>query len=88
MKTRVLTIDAWRDCEGGWTWNNWYEIGQHELPDGISTRQLLRHARDEGYLTDYSKGRVMVDDDGYNLTICDRGTREPLIAYCYGEFQS
>lgn len=86
MKTQVYSIDAWRDPDGGWTWNQWFAVGKQELPDRVTTRQLLKHARDAGYLTDYPKGRVKVDDDGYNLTICDRGTGEPLIAYCYGEF--
>ena len=85
MKTQLLSIDAWRDPDGGWTWNQWFNVQDPvNLPDNVTTRQLLKLCRDElGILSDWSKGRVLVDDDGTNLVICDRGTREPLFAFEY-----
>lgn len=81
---RVLSIDAWR-YDGGWTWNQWYEIGHvpREALD-MSTRKLLRFLRAEGLLGAGSVGRVRVEDDQYNLTVCAIGTGEPLIALEYG----
>lgn len=80
----VLSIDAWR-YDGGWTWNAWYKVGTLPLSAcDLDVRALLRLMRDEGYLAEGSKGRVAVEDDGYNVVICDRNTREPLFALEYG----
>lgn len=88
---RILSIDAWRDGDG-WTWNNWFKRGTltvrefHKL--GAHTRQQIRatlaYLREHGYLSDASKGTVTLEDDGYNLTVMDRRTQEPLIAIEYG----
>ena len=82
MTTRILSIDAWRN-EYGWTWNAWYKVGEMDvIPE--TNRKILRAMRDTGHLSDYSKGRVTVEDDGYNLVILDKRTREPLFAIEYG----
>lgn len=88
MKTRLLSIDAWRDYEG-WTWNNWYTIEEGifwDLSKPMSTRRILKCLRDWGYLSDKSKGKVSIDDDGYYIVIVDRNTHEPIFALCYGEY--
>lgn len=80
----LLSIDAWRDGPG-WTWNAWYKVGVLPLSTcDLSTRRLLNFLRSEGYLTNRSKGRVGVEDDGYNVVIFDRRTGEPLFALEYG----
>lgn len=84
----VLSIDAWRDCGGGWTWNSWYRIGFAPLAwADLKPRAMLRRMRDAGIITASSAGRVAVDDDGYNVVVVERGTREPVIALAYGEIQ-
>lgn len=81
---RILSIDAWRE-DNGWTWNNWFHVGDFDLPQFLdSNRKILQFMRESGYLTEYSKGRCAVDDDGYNVVILDRATREPLFAIEYG----
>lgn len=83
----LLSIDAWRDS-GGWQWNNWSKVGA--VPVGMADlkpRELLRQLRGMGYLCDYSKGRVRVEDDQYNVVISARGTGQPLLAIAYGEAQ-
>jgi hypothetical protein len=80
---RVLSIDAWADGEGGWTWNNWFKVGTVEaIPD--TNRKILRMMRSEGYLSEASKGKVTVDDDGYNVVICEKSTGMPVFAIEYG----
>jgi len=88
-KTKLLNVDAWHDGDG-WTWNNW-----HTIEDGIylhetvmqSARKLLRFCRDNlRILSNESKGKLSVEDDGYNVMILVRGTHEPLFAFCYGEY--
>lgn len=87
MKTKLLSIDAWR-YDDSWEWNNWYEIEKDiYLDENISNRELIKFARNNlKILTEKSKGRVTIEDDGYNLVIVDRNTWEPLFAFCYGEY--
>lgn len=81
---KILSIDAWREREGGWTWNNWHKAGT--VPDAwahLPARALLHRLRDDGY--GLPAGSVRVEDDGYNRVICMRATGEPLLALAYGE---
>lgn len=85
---KVLSIDAWREAEGGWTWNNWYEVRSCEpLPEKIlgNTRKMLNWLRKEGVLGDGSLGRVAIEDDQYNYVVIDRHSREPIYAVQYGD---
>lgn len=87
----VLSIDAWR-YDGGWTWNMWHKVGTVERTDfetltaggAKSNRRVIRFFREHGYLSEGSKGKVAIEDDGYNVVVIDKGTREPLFAIEYG----
>lgn len=82
----VLSIDAWRSVDGGWDWNAWHRCGEAPLAwCDLKPRALFRAMRDAGIITRESRGRVAVEDDGYNIVVMARGTREPLIALAYGE---
>ena len=82
---RLLSVDAWREPEG-WTWNNWHARGMVPLAwCDLKPRALLRRLRERGL--DLPPGEVRVEDDGYNVEIQARGTREPLYAIAYGEAQ-
>lgn len=81
---RVLSIDAWREAEGGWTWKP-YAAG--EVPRAVldyTPRRLIGYMRRKGFLSAGSVGRVAVADDGYNLLLVERGTRRPAFAIEYG----
>ena len=82
---RVLSIDAWRDPKCGWFWNNWFHVDDvpAELVD-MSPRRLLRAMRERGYLSNYSKGRMTVEDDGYNVVILRKSDGMPEFAIEYG----
>lgn len=81
----LLSIDAWREREG-WTWNNWHRLAYVPVTVAdMPPRALLAWLRQSGYLSARSAGRVAVEDDGYNVVILARGTREPLFAVAYGE---
>jgi len=77
---RLLSIDAWR-YDGGWTWNNGYPLEEdiYIAPDAATPRRVFRMLRNS-YLSEQSKGRVRLEDDGYNLVIEDRNTGEPIFA--------
>ena len=85
MICKVLSIDAWRDPEGGWTWNAWYDTGVvYDLDENESNRSILKNLREYGLLSKESKGKVAIEDDGYNIVVMAKGTREPLYAIEYG----
>lgn len=81
---KILSIDGWRDGSS-WSWNNWHWVKNFpvELIDK-NNRVILAWLRSEGVLSEHSKGRVTIEDDGYNLVIKAKGTLEPLFAIEYG----
>lgn len=91
---RILQIEAWRAPEG-WNWNQWYAIGnisreqfekfyyKGEYGSIINAYRLFRWLRDEGYLYRDSVGKVAFEDDGYNIVVMRKGTREPFLAIEY-----
>jgi hypothetical protein len=83
----ILSIDAWGDPDGCWTWNQWFKVGEiskEEFEKLSTTRSVLKWFRENGYLTERSVGKVGVDDDQYNLVIIDRRNKRPLFAIEYG----
>ena len=88
MKTlNILSIDAWRE-NNSWNWNNWFLIGtisEDEFTEiSKSNRKLLKYMRNEGYLSDQSKGKISIEDDQYNIVFCDKRSGRPLYAIEYG----
>jgi len=90
-KCKLLSIDAWRDPEGGWYWNDISTIEEgiciaedSELLS--SSRKLLKYFRDNlCVLSDKSTGRVFVDFghdlmDGVLVVVHHKGSGEPLFA--------
>jgi hypothetical protein len=85
----ILSVDAWRSACGGWDWNDWHTLNHIRVTIcDLTPRALLSYLRSNGYLNRYSAGRVSVVDDGYNVTICERGTLRPILAIAYGEVMS
>ena len=82
MMYKLVSIDAWRD-DFGWSWNDvWKVEDKIYIEDDTTTRQLLKFMRRNNWLTDYSKGRVRVDWDNFELIeIQDRNTGRPLLAF-------
>lgn len=81
-KYRLVSIDAWRDCDGGWQWNQWYTVEDSvSIPNNMTTRQLLKLMRDRGWLTDESKGRVRVAWEWDIIEIQDKNTGAPWLAF-------
>ena len=81
---RCLSVDAWRDA-GGWQWNNWHARGFVPLAwCDLSPRALLARLRDRNCYTLPAPGHAAIEDDGHNLVIIMRGTREPVFAIEYG----
>jgi hypothetical protein len=87
IKFELLSIDAWRD-DCSWTWNAWYSIEKdiYIAESETTPRKVLAMLRKWGFLNEQSKGRLSIDDDGYNIVIQDKNTFEPLLALCYGQY--
>ena len=82
-KLQVYIIDACRD-EGGWYWNQWFKRGT--IPEDVlitTNRKLLSYLRKEGFISFYSKGRVALENDGINIVVMLKSTRQPFLAIEY-----
>jgi hypothetical protein len=81
---KLLSIDAWRDGEGGWNWNNFFLLEEGIFLPDPTPRKVLRFLRNAGFLTDFSKGLLRVDFypsyDGTLIEIQHRHTFEPVLA--------
>ena len=80
----VLSIDAWSDPEGGWTWNQWFDVGRIEVDIEKSDQDLIQSMIDAGYLKPASIGLAEVHDDGFNVVFSNKETGEPVFAIEYG----
>ena len=84
---KVLSIDAWWDGEGGYTWNNWWKVGEisKEEFESLKTEKDYRlWFKRNGYTTTANKRKVSIDDDQYNIVLSDAKTGRPLYAIEYG----
>lgn len=81
IKFRVLNIDA-LSVDDSWIWNESFVVGEGEFAEeDLTTRKILRWMRDNGFLTENSKGRVRVDEYGegsYEIQL--KNTCEPIYA--------
>lgn len=84
IKYTLLSIDAYKDEEGCWVWNDLYKLEEdifiHETR--LTPRTILKALRQWDYLTERSKGRVTVGYPHGNdlIEILAKGTQEPLLA--------
>lgn len=84
---KILSIDAWGNNKDGYEWNAWYKIGTIDKAvfESLDTnRKILKYMRDNDFLSEQSKGILSIEDDQYNVVICRKSNRKPLIAIEYG----
>ena len=78
MKLEVIQVDAWREPEGSWIYNDCIPITTIEVKEP-TPRRLLKALRNENLLG--QKSNFTIDDyldyDGI-WTVLYRGTAEPL----------
>jgi hypothetical protein len=80
----VLSIDAWGNPDEGYEWNSWHKVGTIDLDLDDENREIIRAMVNAGYLTKAGLDVAEVEDDGYNIVIVDKETREPVFAIEYG----
>lgn len=85
----ILSLDVWGNAEDGFEWNDWHKIG--EIPLAILDKpesEILAWLVAEDFLTTTDPSLVSVEDDQYNILICDaKDGDRPIFALAYGEAQ-
>jgi len=84
---KILSIDAWGNEEGGYDWNNWHHAGGISTDDfeALKTdKQYRLYFKRSGFTNTASKRLVSIDDDQYNIILCDAADGRPLYAIEYG----
>lgn len=87
MRCDVLAIDAWADCEGGWTWNACYKVGDPvDIPKAPGhDAAILAKGAELGFYGYADIDKLEIDDsDQRNVVICRKGDQQPLVAFDYG----
>jgi hypothetical protein len=79
----VLSIDAWGNQEDGYDWNQWFNVGTIDIDLDAENRDIIRAMVNAGYLTKAGLDVCDVEDDGFNIVILDKETREPVFAIEY-----
>ena len=83
---KVLSIDAWND-NNGWSWNNWFKVGEiskAEFEALKSDKAIATWFKDNGFTTSDDMRQITIEDDQYNIVICEKKGGKPLFAIEYG----
>ena len=83
---KVLSIDAWAEGDS-WTWNNWFTVGEIPKEDWETLKTDKDYAIwffDNGFTSSADMRSILIEDDQYNIVICDKKTGQPLFAIEYG----
>ena len=84
---RVLSIDAWGNKKEGFEWNNWFNVGTIEKSDFetlTTDKQIAQWFCANGFTTNSDMRSITIEDDQYNIVICEKKTGCPLFAIEYG----
>ena len=84
---KVLSIDAWGNEDGTWEWNNWHTVGNITKDDfeSLKTDKDYRHwLKRNGYINTTNARKCTIEDDQYNIVICDAKDMRPIFAIEYG----
>lgn len=86
----IRSLDAWHDEECGWFINDSFVVRElRELEMGeITARKIFRLLREEGLLSEHSKGKVKLDDDDllpYYYRVIQRSNGMPLFSLYFEE---
>lgn len=88
-EVEIRSVEAWRTQEG-WEWNQTFFEDRLIMAESVlaSSRKLLAALREEGFLSEWSKGRVRVFDEGDLIEIQDKNTDEPIFALFLREIKN
>ena len=85
---KILSIDAWAGtAPKSWEWNNWYHVGdiaKEDFEKLDTDKKIATWFFENGYTTNADMRRIIIDDDQYNIVICEKKTGMPIFAIEYG----
>ena len=84
---KVLSIDAWGNKENGYEWNQWYNVGdiaKEEFEKLDTDKKIATWFFENGYTTNADMRSITIEDDQYNIVICEKKSGMPLFAIEYG----
>ena len=77
----LLSIDAWRDSEGGWSWNDGHYLIRNVEIANPTPRRITKELRKLEILSDWHKGKIRVEQYGEDSwEIQEKGTFRPIYA--------
>lgn len=81
-KIEIREIDAWRDEEGLWFWNESFILADDVFwnSEDFTPRKILKQLRNWNFLSPSSKGRVRVVDEGDLVEVQEKSTGRPILA--------
>lgn len=84
---KVLSIDAWGNKDEGYQWNNWFTVGEITKEDFEKLKTDKDYAlwfHENGFTNNADMRLILIEDDQYNIVICEKKTGQPLFAIEYG----
>lgn len=84
---KILSIDAWGNKKDGYNWNNWFTVGnitKEEFESLKTDKQIATWFCENGFTTSSDMRSIIIEDDQYNVVICEKKTMCPLFAIEYG----
>lgn len=84
---KILSIDAWGNRKDGYEWNAWYIVGEIDkvVFETLDTdKKIAVWMHENGYTTTADMRKILIEDDQYNVVLCDKKTRQPIFAIEYG----
>lgn len=85
---KILSIDAWAGDEPKtWEWNNWHNVGEiykEDFEKLETDKQIATWFMENGYTTMDDMRQITIEDDQYNVVICEKKTGMPLFCIEYG----
>jgi hypothetical protein len=84
---KILSIDAWGNKKDGYDWNNWFNSGNidKEVFETLTTdKQIATWFMENGFTTSDDMRKITIEDDQYNVVICEKKSGQPLFAIEYG----
>ena len=84
---KVLSIDAWGNKAEGYQWNQWFTVGEISKEDFENLKIDKDYAVwffENDFTNTADMRRILIEDDQYNIVICEKKTGQPLFAIEYG----
>jgi len=78
----LRSIDTWKDCDGLWYWNDSCNL-ENDIwieENSFTPRRIFKMLRNGGYLTEYSKGKVKLEECWPVFEIQLRSNNKPIFA--------